>query len=63
MLTTRGYQTEDVETEDLCRAVIDKAFPDLTAELAVDASTALSEQLSLLAVQKRQSTALATAMG
>ena len=30
VLTTRGYAVEETETEALCRALIDRAFPELS---------------------------------
>ena len=53
----RGYCCEREETEALCRALIDRAFPDLTADATADASREaqrlLREQLTLLDIERR----------
>ena len=54
VLTTRGYAPEEEETEELCRALIDKAFPDLTEEVdPSEQAIALREHLAVLQIQSQ----------
>lgn len=54
VLMTRGYACEDVETEGLCRKLIDRAFPDLMDDSSpAEQEQALREQLAVLDLEKR----------
>ena len=54
VLTTRGYAPEEEETEELCRALIDRAFPDLTEEVdPSEQAIALREHLAVLQIQSQ----------